>query len=139
MHRTIMATFLTLAGALGLGGAVEQKVGAPDSRWVVPEDARMAKNPVPLNPEVSQEGLALYKKNCLTCHGVSGKGDGPAAEFIESAPSDISSSEAQNRMTDGEIFWKITEGRNPMPPFKKKLSKEERWTLVYTVRDLAVR
>ncbi len=139
MHRTLIATFLALSGALGLGVAVEQKGGAFNSRWVVPEDARMAKNPVPLSPQVSQEGLALYKTNCLTCHGVSGKGDGPAAEFIESAPSDISSSEVQRRMTGGEIFWKITEGRNPMPSFKKKLSTEERWKLVYAVRDLAVR
>ena len=89
--------------------------------------------------DVLAEGLRLYEKNCLTCHGAKGKGDGPAVPFIEPSPMDISTPEAQSRMTDGEIFWKITEGRNPMPSFKKKLSENERWKLVHYVRSLKAR
>ena len=39
-------------------------------------------------------------------------------------------------MTDGEIFWKLTVGRNRMPPFDKTLSEEERWAIVHYVRSL---
>ncbi len=139
MYRTGGAILLVLGGAVGIGAATAggQKGGAPVSKWEAPEEAKKVKNPVAMSPEVVREGLALYKKNCLTCHGAAGKGDGPAAQFIESAPADISSPETQSRMTDGEIFWKITEGRHPMPPFKKKLSEKERWKLVNTVRTLA--
>ena len=89
--------------------------------------------------EVLAEALRLYEKNCLTCHGAKGKGDGPASGFIEPSPTDISTPELHSRMTDGEIFWKITEGRNPMPSFKKKLPENERWKLVHFVRNLKAR
>jgi mono/diheme cytochrome c family protein len=40
-------------------------------------------------------------------------------------------------VTDGEIFYQISQGRKPMPAFKKRLSEEERWQLVLYVRSLA--
>jgi mono/diheme cytochrome c family protein len=40
-------------------------------------------------------------------------------------------------MTDGEIFWKIGEGRRPMPSFKKRLTDDQRWQLVNYVRSFA--
>jgi len=40
-------------------------------------------------------------------------------------------------MTDGELFWKISEGRRPMPEFKKRLTEEQRWQLVNYVRTFA--
>lgn len=136
MYRRLVAAFLALAGTLTFAFATQQQGRTPASKWEAPEEAKTAKNPRLSSPEVLKEGLALYRKNCLTCHGEAGKGDGPAAEFIQTAPANISSPAGQDRMTDGEIFWKITEGRNPMPPFKKKLSVEERWTVVHYVRSL---
>jgi mono/diheme cytochrome c family protein len=40
-------------------------------------------------------------------------------------------------LTDGEIFYQISEGRKPMPSFKKKLSEAQRWQLVLLVRSFA--
>ena len=125
---------MVLIGTVGLIAATEQV--DVKSKWVAPEAARAAVNPIPTSTDVQAEGLRLYKKNCLTCHGAKGKGDGPATQFIESSPTDISTPEAQSRMTDGEIFWKVTKGRNPMPSFEKKLSETERWKLVHYVRSL---
>ena len=34
-------------------------------------------------------GKDLYQTNCASCHGKSGKGDGPAAAGLPSAPSDL--------------------------------------------------
>lgn len=39
--------------------------------------------------------------------------------------------------TDGELFWKITIGRRPMPANRKLLTEEERWHLVNYTRMLA--
>ena len=57
-------------------------------------------------------------------------------KFIKPAPADISTAEAQARMTDGEIFYKISKGKTPMPNFASKLSEEDRWNLVHYVRSL---
>ena len=40
------------------------------------------------------------------------------------------------KITDGELFWKITERRKPMPAFSKKLTPTERWSIVKYVRKL---
>jgi len=40
-------------------------------------------------------------------------------------------------MTDGELFWKITAGRKPMPSFETKLSEDERWMLVDYIRTFS--
>ena len=37
--------------------------------------------------------------------------------------------------TDGELFYQISEGRKPMPAFKKRLTEEQRWQLVLLVRS----
>ncbi len=52
------------------------------------------------------------------------------------APSKFNDAHMMSEMTDGEIFWKMTEGRKPMPSFKKQLSDEQRWQLVNFVRTL---
>jgi hypothetical protein len=76
------------------------------------------------------------------CHGDKGKGDGPAGKFNALPPHDLTDPEIQNRMTDGEILWKLTEGRKQeeevvMPSMREKVPEEEdRWKLVLYVRAL---
>lgn len=41
--------------------------------------------------------------------------------------------------TDGELFWRISEGHLPMPPFKNKLSEAERWELVDYIRTFSTK
>ena len=41
--------------------------------------------------------------------------------------------------TDGELFWKISEGKTPMPGFGKEFSETDRWLLVNYIRTLAPR
>jgi mono/diheme cytochrome c family protein len=57
--------------------------------------------------------------------------------MYDPAPSDLTDSAKMSNLTDGEIFYQITEGRKPMPSFKKKLTEEQRWQLVLLVRSFA--
>ena len=90
------------------------------------------------NPYAGKEtpqAKELYTKNCTQCHGPKGKGDGPKAEELEKAVEDISTAKF-NEQSDGSIFWKITEGKKPMPSFKLELTEDQRWQLVNYLREL---
>jgi mono/diheme cytochrome c family protein len=104
--------------------------------WEVPDEAKAVPNPLEKTPDALAAGAALFKKHCVMCHGEAGKGDGPATKFMKPTPPDISTADVKDRLTDGEIFYKITTGKRPMPPMDKKLSETERWQLVYQVRAL---
>ena len=105
--------------------------------WPVPEEAKKAKNPVPVNEAGLASARGLFAENCAQCHGETGKGDGPMADMTTPKPADFSDAHMMGEMTDGEVFYKISEGRMPMPSFKKKFSDEQRWQLVNLVRTFA--
>lgn len=113
-------------------------VAAQDSTWEVPEEAKVRTNPVQRTQEAVQAGQALYGKHCLMCHGEKARGDGSATKFIKPAPPDISTAAAKARMSDGEIFYKISTGKSPMPPTDRKMTETERWQVIHYVRTLQV-
>ncbi len=109
---------------------------AAQEPWDVSDEIRAVQNPVPADEAAIEAGRGFYAARCASCHGDTGKGDGRATRFIKPAPADISTAEARDRMTDGEMFYKITEGRKPMPGMKRTLSDEERWQVVHFLRTL---
>ncbi len=106
--------------------------------WKAPADAKNMKNPKADKKNDKKElaeGKKLADTNCVTCHGPSGKGDGPAAAALPPPkPADWTSARVASE-TDGEIFWKITNGRGAMPPWKH-LPEKDRWELVNYIRSL---
>ena len=122
-------TVLSLAALFALAGLFQEP-------WVVPEEARAMENPVARSDEAIALGKTAYDARCASCHGDTGKGDGRATRFIRPAPADISTAEARDRMTDGEMFYKITEGKKPMPGMARTLEEEERWQVVLYLRTL---
>lgn len=131
MRKTLIAGSLILTVASGLAVA-----GQETTPWEVPAEAKAVKNPVEGSPGAVEAGGALYEKHCVMCHGESGHGDGPATKFIKPAPPDITTAEAKARMSDGELFYKITTGKKPMPPMNRKMTETERWQVVHFVRTL---
>src|SRR5277367_1107550 len=107
------------------------------SDWKAPAQARSRQNPVPPTQQAIGLGMSTYSDHCQNCHGEDGNGKGERAEKLSVAPSDFTDAHAMTRMTDGELFWKISEGHRPMPAFKDKLSAEERWQLVDYIRTFS--
>ncbi len=105
--------------------------------WIVPPNEKARKNP--LSPSEANLAAAreIYGNKCSDCHGDKGKGDGSEAMMYEPAPSDLTDAAKIDKLTDGEIYYQITEGRKPMPSFRKKLSEQQRWQLVLLVRAFA--
>jgi mono/diheme cytochrome c family protein len=106
------------------------------SDWKAPPFAANRPNPVPVNANTLALGQKLYVGNCMTCHGSSGKGDGPGAAALEKKPADLAA-RVKAGATDGELFWKISEGRSPMISWKGSLSETQRWELVNYIKSLA--
>lgn len=115
---------------LPVSGAGERK------RWQAPTAAKRLKNPVPPRAESIAQGRRLFQNYCVVCHGVEGRGDGPWVEELAVPPGDLSDPAVMNAMSDGEIFWKISEGRDPMSSYASNLSPERRWHLVNYLRAL---
>ena len=113
-----------------------QSFGQSTTPWVAPKDADNVKNPLAGNTSVLPEAKALYVANCAPCHGDKGRGDGPAAAGLNPKPADHSSVAVQSQ-SDGALFWKMSEGRAPMPAYKKIFSDQQRWELVNYIRTLA--
>ncbi|MCO5948460.1 c-type cytochrome [Mucilaginibacter flavidus] len=104
--------------------------------WNAPQVAKDVKNPLSGEKTALIEGKSLYMANCAPCHGDKGTGNGPAAQALTPKPADHSSAVVQSE-TDGSLFWKLSEGRNPMPSYKKILTDKQRWELVDYIRTLA--
>jgi mono/diheme cytochrome c family protein len=109
---------------------------AQTTPWVAPADADNLKSTLTVTPAVLAEAKTLYTANCAPCHGDKGRGDGPAAPGLNPKPADHSS-EAVQKQSEGAIFWKLSEGRNPMPAYKKIFTDQQRWELVAYIRTLA--
>jgi len=115
---------------------VYSPVFAQQATWVAPNAAKNVKNPLACNNSVLVAAKTLYVANCAPCHGTKGKGDGPAAAALNPKPADHSSARVQSE-TDGSLYWKLSEGHNPMPSYKKILTDQQRWELIDYIRTLA--
>ena len=112
-------------------------IGFSQEVWEAPKEASIIQSPIDLlNTKTIRAGEKLFGTACWSCHGEYGEGDGVAAEGLEVAPSDLSSSTIQQQ-TDGDFFWKVSTGRGQMAGYKESLSEEERWQLVAFIRSLA--
>jgi mono/diheme cytochrome c family protein len=104
--------------------------------WPVPDKDAKTANAVKSSKESVSAGKALWGLHCASCHGKTGLGDGSKAAQLKTQPQDISAAAFQSQ-SDGSIFYKVSEGRDDMPSFKKKIpDAEDIWNLVNYVRTL---
>jgi mono/diheme cytochrome c family protein len=105
--------------------------------WVIPEEAARRENPLLPSAQNLETARGLYRENCAECHGDGGKGDGPKGRKLFTGPSDLTNTERIGSLTDGAIFYEISEGRRPMPEFRTRMTEEQRWELVGLIRAMS--
>jgi cytochrome c6 len=69
------------------------------------------------------EGQALYEKNCITCHGPKGHGDGPAGKALKAA--NIFEELEEHKDDEHHILEEVMEGEGAMPAWKGVLSEAQ--------------
>ena len=102
--------------------------------WPVPATEKCKVNPVKADDATLQLGTSSWSKNCASCHGKTGLGDGVKGRMCKTNPGDFLSVEFQ-AFTDGELFYRTKTGRNEMPSFDKKIPENEIWALVNHMRS----
>jgi mono/diheme cytochrome c family protein len=127
---------LMLLNPVATYGAEPQKVKPP---WEAPDAGKKAKNPVKVTREGLNDAANLYLQNCLICHGKTGAGSGPQAKKLPQKPANFTDAKMMSNVTDGELFWKMSTGRPPMPAWQAQLSDTQRWQLVNYIRTFAGR
>lgn len=108
-----------------------------EQSWQAPKEAAKVQNPYKGKVNAARDGAKIFAQQCAPCHGNSGKGDGIAAQFLETKVSNLKDKIIQQQK-DGEIFWKISNGKAPMPAFKDILSDEQKWQLIAFLRTFDV-
>lgn len=132
--------YVSVAGSLmTLGLACREVVIADEGEWNAPASSVGTANPLPADDATIAAGRRVYERQCVFCHGKTGRGDGFAAKDMNPAPGDWTDAKRMGAQTDGELFWKIAEGRKPMPSFGARLTEEERWQVIRYLRTFAKR
>ena len=104
--------------------------------WVVPDKYEKMANPSASAAATLKAGKELWVKHCQSCHGKTGKGDGPKAAQLKTEPVNFSTPATQ-KQSDGSLFYKTSEGRGDMPAFKKKIpDAEDIWSIITFMRTL---
>jgi mono/diheme cytochrome c family protein len=104
-------------------------------------DAAKLKNPVSPTAESVAAGAAVFGKQCASCHGTGGKGDGAMAPKLKSKPADLTDAEWKHGPSDGEIFTLIRDGAKNagMKAFRGALTEQQMWELVNYIRSIGPR
>ena len=77
-------------------------------------------------------GREIFTKNCASCHGTLGLGDGPAAAGLNPKPPALASSKVMREVTPATMFRIASVGvpGTPMAGFASALTAEQRWNVV---------
>jgi mono/diheme cytochrome c family protein len=133
-----LAAGLMLISAVTLAGFSsknDQRAGTQDA-WKAPAWADTLKSPFHQEPLTLAQGEELFTLYCATCHGDAGYGDGAAGGALGQKPANFHDTLIV-KQSDGAFFWKMSNGKGNMPPFKDVFTEEQRWQLVAYIRHLS--
>lgn len=93
-------------------------------------------NPLPITAGLLKRGQQRFTINCSPCHGQLADGNGITKKINAMAVVANLHDKRMVEMTDGELFYVITNGRNLMGPYGPNVTIEDRWAIVAYLRAL---
>ncbi len=84
------------------------------------------------------EGRRLFESSCASCHGLSGKGDGPAGRGMNPAPPAVGDAAAMREVSPATMYRIVSVGigGTPMPAYGGLLTPDQRWNIVSYLMSL---
>jgi hypothetical protein len=144
MNRVLI--FATAILMVGINGVVAQPRHLRDSGkesqsadpppGPIPTEAVNKVNPTKPTPAGLAAARKLYGYHCAMCHGKDGDGKGELALEMKLELLDWRDAKSISKMTDGELFYIVTNGRGKMLGGEgDRTSDGVRWNLVNLVRS----
>ena len=129
--------------SVALEQAIKNKMSVSEIRLISAEIRGqlltiLPESPLPSRLLPEKDTQTLFQENCVSCHGVMGKGDGLLAKGLSPEPTNFTDKErAVNRSLLG-LFDAISNGLDDtaMPAFTQ-LKEQQRWSLAFYVGGLA--
>ena len=137
MRRPLFVACAFLLASLGFSHAkpsITQEKPASAEPKMTPEDVEK-KNPVAPTPAGLAEARKFFGYSCAMCHGKDGGGKGDLAEEMKLELRDWRDASTTEKMTDGELFWIISNGKGKMPGNGDRETEKMRWNYVNLVRS----
>src|SRR3954470_12502484 len=93
---------------------------------------------LPKGPLDPGEGHQLFVKNCSSCHGIGGAGDGPLAHTLSTAPPAIGARQLTPELTSTLAYNVVSVGvrGTAMPGFSSTLTPQQRWNIINYIYSL---
>ena len=139
MCRTVLVLSTILLVSYGVANPepnpTQEKPGTAEPK-ITPEDSAK-KNPVPPTAEGLAQARKTFGYTCAMCHGKSGDGKGDLAVEMKLELHDWRDASSIEKMTDGELFWIISNGKGKMPGEGDRTPEKARWNFVNLVRSFA--
>jgi mono/diheme cytochrome c family protein len=93
-------------------------------------------NPLPINAQLLERGQQRFTINCSPCHGQLADGNGITKKIGAMAVVADLHEKRIVEMTDGELFYVITNGRRNMGAYGPNVTIRDRWAVVAYLRAL---
>ena len=93
-------------------------------------------NQLPITAALLKRGQQRFTINCSPCHGQLADGNGITKKIGAMAIVANLHDARIVKMTDGELFYVITNGRNQMGAYGPNVTVEDRWAIVAYLRAL---
>lgn len=139
MRKTLLVLCACIIASFGISHAgatfLQEKTGSAEPK-MTPEDVAK-KNPIAPTAESLAEARKFFGYNCAMCHGKGGDGKGDLAADMKLELHDWRDASSIEKMTDGELFWIISNGKGKMPGNGDRDTEKMRWNYVNLVRSFA--
>ena len=91
--------------------------------------------PAPVTPELMERGQQRFNITCAMCHGATAAGNGITKQYGLATVVSLQD-ERIRKMSDGEIFNTITNGKNTMMAYGPNIIVPDRWAIIAYLRAL---
>jgi mono/diheme cytochrome c family protein len=91
--------------------------------------------PVPATPQLMERGQQRFNITCAMCHGATAAGNGITKQYGLATVVSLQD-ERIRKMSDGEIFNTITNGKNTMMAYGPNIIVPDRWAIIAYLRAL---
>ena len=126
MNTSIKLRVLLPALFLGLAFLLQELPGASG------QEKSNAQDPLVVSSEQRAQAKTNFKYQCSRCHGSDGKGDTVLGDML--FPPDFTDGKWWKKLSNERLIESITNGKNEMPAFRKKLTKPEILALIAYAR-----